>query len=221
MPTKTAASGRTGRPPVTSRAQILAAAHELIDRDGWEKLTIRGLAAELGIGATTLYHHVRDKDDLLVRLLNDYAERTPRPRLPEDPAGRITAAAMAIHEALSIWPWASQVLAADRLVPEGALWYVEAILEAAHAAGCGPEQSMYVYRSIWYYTAGEILVRGRPQGDGGPDRDQVIEGVDPAEFPRLSAIGDRWATLASRDTYAEGLRAFVHGLLAQATQADR
>jgi len=34
-----AAHGRTGRLPVTSRAQILAAARRLIDRDGCEKPT--------------------------------------------------------------------------------------------------------------------------------------------------------------------------------------
>ena len=47
MPQPKTAAGRTGRPPVTSRAEILAAARQLIDRDGWEKLTIRRLAAEL------------------------------------------------------------------------------------------------------------------------------------------------------------------------------
>src|ERR1700743_625660 len=46
--------GRPGRPPAASRAQILAAARELIGRDGWEKLTVRRLAAELGVGTTTL-----------------------------------------------------------------------------------------------------------------------------------------------------------------------
>lgn len=33
----------------------------LIERDGWEKVSIRRLAAEIGIAPTTLYHHVRDK----------------------------------------------------------------------------------------------------------------------------------------------------------------
>src|SRR5579875_1528408 len=72
VPKPTSAHGRTGRPPVTSRPEILAAARRLIDRDGWEKLSVRRLAAELGIGTTTLYHHLRDKEDLLLLLLNEY-----------------------------------------------------------------------------------------------------------------------------------------------------
>jgi hypothetical protein len=47
---------------VTSPTQTLSAARRLIDRDGWEKLTIRRPAA--GIGATILYHHVQVKEDL-------------------------------------------------------------------------------------------------------------------------------------------------------------
>src|ERR1700759_387843 len=46
--------GRTGRPPATSRAQILAAAREVIGRDGWEKLTVRRLAGQVGVSTTTL-----------------------------------------------------------------------------------------------------------------------------------------------------------------------
>ncbi|MEU6756605.1 TetR/AcrR family transcriptional regulator, partial [Streptomyces sp. NPDC046685] len=51
MSPNAAPHGRVGRPPVTSRAQILIAARRLIDRDGWDKLTIRRLAGEIGIGA--------------------------------------------------------------------------------------------------------------------------------------------------------------------------
>ena len=72
VPRVSASPGRTGRPPVTSRPEILAAARRLIDRDGWEKLTVRRLAAELGIGTTTLYHHVQEQGFLLLLLLNKF-----------------------------------------------------------------------------------------------------------------------------------------------------
>ncbi|WP_406074199.1 hypothetical protein [Streptomyces virginiae] len=36
-------------------------------------------------------------------------------------------------------------------------------------------------------------------------------------MPHLAAIGVRWADLAARDIYPEGLRTFVDGLLARAT----
>jgi AcrR family transcriptional regulator len=218
--------GRTGRPPVTSRAQILAAARQLIDRDGWEKLTIRGLAAEVGMGATTLYHHVRDKEDLLLLLLNEYVDQIPRPDLPAKPRDRIITAAAAMHDALAAWPWAAEILTADGfvgLLGEPALWMVETIVAGAIDYGCTPVQAVDVFRGIWYYTVGEILVRAhsarRRADDGRPWRDIDFSSFDASRLPRLAALGDQWPTLAARDTYPQGLRALVDGLLAQARPA--
>ncbi|MGW3321313.1 TetR/AcrR family transcriptional regulator [Streptomyces virginiae] len=213
--------GRTGRPPLTSRAQILLTARRLIDEDGWEKLTIRRLAAEIGIGATTLYHHIRNKDDLLLLLVNQHIEQTGRPPLPGEPRERIVTAATAMHDALAAWPWAAEVLSADGfvgLLDESAMWMVEAIVAAADDHGCTPEQSVDVFRSIWYYTVGEVLVRAhsaRRHDEGRPFA--YRDDLDPAQVPHLAAIGVRWAELAARDVYPEGLRTFVDGLLARAT----
>ncbi|GAP50667.1 TetR/AcrR family transcriptional regulator [Streptomyces azureus] len=213
--------GRTGRPPLTSRAQILVAARRLIDQDGWEKLTIRRLAAEMGIGATTLYHHIRNKDDLLLLLLNHHIEQIERPQLPGDPRQRIITAATAMHDALAAWPWAAEVLSADGfvgLLDESAMWMVEAIVAGADDYGCTPEQSVDVFRNIWYYTVGEVLVRAhsaRRRDEGRPFA--YRDDLDPSRVPHLAAIGVRWAALAARDSYPQGLRTFVDGLLAQAT----
>jgi AcrR family transcriptional regulator len=207
---------------VTSRPEILAAARRLIDRDGWEKLTVRRLASELGIGTTTLYHHVRDKEDLLLLLLNEYASQIPQPDLPDDPPERIVAAAGALHDALAAWPWAADALTTDGFVAvmdEPALWTVETIVDGAIDGGCTPGQAVEVFRSIWYYTVGEILVRAhsaRARSDGtsrAPD-DGFFAHVDPSRLPRLAALGDQWPAVAARDTYKQGLRAFVEGLLA-------
>ncbi|MFB9467122.1 TetR/AcrR family transcriptional regulator [Streptomyces cinereospinus] len=223
MPRPPAPHGRTGRPPVTSRAQILAAARLLIDRDGWEKLTIRRLAAELGIGATTLYHHIRDKDDLLTLLLDQHVGQIERPELPRAPRDRIVAAATAMHDALAAWPWAAEVLTADGfvgLLDESALWMVEAIVAGADDHGCTPEEAVRVFRSVWYYTVGEVLVRAHSPHRRADDRHPAFRtAFDASRVPHLAAIGERWPVLAGRDTYAQGLRALVDGLLAQAAGA--
>ncbi|ADP81615.1 regulatory protein TetR [Pseudofrankia inefficax] len=212
------APGRMGRPPRTSRVEIMAAARHLIDRDGWEKLTMRRLAAEVGTAPTTLYHHVRDKDDLLTQLLDDYADRMPRPAMPLDPRERVITAATVIRDTLAAWPWVVEVLTRDDQVGRAALWMVETVLAGAVECGCSPEQAVDLYRSIWYYTAGEILIRAtrgrdRPDSSRPGSRDDRIRAVDAAELPHLAALADRWASLTSRDTYALGLRSLVDGFL--------
>lgn len=221
----TAAGGRTGRPPVTSRAQILAGARRLIDEDGWDRLTIRRLAAEIGVAPTTLYHHVQDKEDLLLLLLREYANQIPRPELPSEPRDRIVVAATVIHDALAGWSWAAEVVTTDGLLARlggTAQWLVEGIVAGAIEHGCTPAYAVYVFRSIWFYTVGEILIRARsprrrPDDEAATGRDAFPAGA--SHLPHMAAIGDQWAPLVAQDTYSQGLRAFVDGLLAHGVAA--
>jgi hypothetical protein len=174
-----------------------------------------------------MYHHVRDKEDLLFLLIHEYAEQIPHPDLPSDPPARIVAAATAIHDALAAWPWAAEVLATDGFIArlgDSALWLVETIVAGAIDHGCTPEQAVHVFRNLWYYTVGEILVRahsahGREDYERSTDRAVAFGTLTESRMPHLSALGDQWATLSWQDTYPQALRAFVDGLLAQATAA--
>ncbi|GAA2691377.1 TetR/AcrR family transcriptional regulator [Nonomuraea recticatena] len=210
-------STRTGRPPKISRPEIVAAALRVIEEDGTGALTMRRLAREVGSTAMALYHHVRDKEELLLLLLDDYAAGIPRPALPDEPRERMVAAAMAMHDAVSGCPWAVDILKADDLMSVGALWYPEQIVDAAVRAGLTIEEAVDAYRIIWRYTAGEIGGRAaarRRREEGGPTyRERVFAELDAKEFPRLSTVARRWEDLTARDTYAKGVCALVNGLL--------
>jgi AcrR family transcriptional regulator len=58
------------RKPRFSRDEIAAAAVRIADAEGFEALSMRRLAAELGAGTMTVYHYVKTKDELLT-LVND------------------------------------------------------------------------------------------------------------------------------------------------------
>ncbi|MEU9497298.1 TetR/AcrR family transcriptional regulator [Streptomyces sp. NPDC048196] len=220
MPQPSAPRKNLGRPPRISREEIVATARRIVTEAGVDRLTMRRLATEVGSTPMALYHHVRDKEELLVLLLDDYATRTlRRPELPADPRERIVVATTAIHEALAACPWIVEVLTADDLMSTSALWFVEQIVDGLVECGLSPEQAVHGYRAIWYYTAGEIVVRTtaarrRADDDRATYREQVFADLDPNELPRLAQIADRWAPLTAQDTYLDGLRALVDGLLA-------
>jgi AcrR family transcriptional regulator len=69
---------------------VVAAARSIVERDGIETLTMREVARELGSSPMATYRHVRDKDELLVLLLDQLAGELPRPRF----SGRATQAAL-------------------------------------------------------------------------------------------------------------------------------
>jgi len=50
---------------------ILRVTRELLIRDGFSKLSMRKIANELDVTATTLYHYFENKDDLLLALVED------------------------------------------------------------------------------------------------------------------------------------------------------
>lgn len=70
----------TPRQPLT-RDAIVEAALTLLDREGINGLSMRKLAQELGVGAASLYWHVRDKEELLGLLLDRIVgeARVPEP----------------------------------------------------------------------------------------------------------------------------------------------
>ncbi|MEU4711301.1 TetR/AcrR family transcriptional regulator C-terminal domain-containing protein [Nocardia salmonicida] len=200
-----------------SRADIVAAAHRVIGADGVEKLTMRRLATELGCTPMALYHHVRDKQDLLRLLLDDYADAITWPALPDDPRQRILVAATAMRDALSAHSWIVDVLADGDLLGRSALWFPETIIDAAITAGLPLERAVAAYRTIWHYTAGELIVTGRAArraGEGPTYRAEVFANLDPEQLPRLAEIGSRWTEFDVDSTYAAGLEALVTGLLA-------
>ena len=91
--------------------QIVETARTLLERDGWERITMRDLADEVGIRAPSLYKHFASKDAVksalvgvalaesgaalrpvtdVAALLRDYRAggRGPPPRAPRAPRGR-------------------------------------------------------------------------------------------------------------------------------------
>lgn len=188
MTPQTRRTGRTGRPPRLSQEAILTAAQHVLDTEGPEHLSMRRLATELSSTAMALYHHVRDKDELLLLLLERHAQRFPRPELPADPRERLIAASQALHDILAECPWIVEVLASDDLMAVSALWIVENMIDAAIGCGLSPEEAVYAYRVIWYYTAGELTIRVNRERhhaelERPPHRDRAFAALTPEEFP--------------------------------------
>ena len=57
-------------PPLKPRtAEIIATARRLLEENGWEALTMRALAAEVGMRAPSLYNHAANKEELRTLIL--------------------------------------------------------------------------------------------------------------------------------------------------------
>ena len=66
-----------------SRRRLLDAARTTFTRLGFERATVRDIAREAGVAQGLLYHHFRDKDDLLRAVFLEGTRDVGRTRLTE------------------------------------------------------------------------------------------------------------------------------------------
>jgi AcrR family transcriptional regulator len=211
------AERRRGRPPRLSRDAVIDAARVIVERDGIDALTMRSVARELGSSAMAIYRHVRDKDELLVLLLDRLAAELPRPRFSRDPRQHVQEACRFMHDGLARYGWVVDVLAQGDLIAPEILWLIEEIVAGLMACGLSQSQAADGYRAIWQFTVGELIIRrglertaalGRP-----PFVVDVLTSVDPERMPALASVREYWAPARDRDAYDIGLTALLDGFL--------
>jgi AcrR family transcriptional regulator len=95
-----------------SRDQIVSAAIALLDADGVEALSMRKLGAKLGAGATSLYWHVANKDQLMELVVDEaFGELDlPDPGGPDGWRSAATAAATSVRAVMTRHPWLAGAL---------------------------------------------------------------------------------------------------------------
>jgi AcrR family transcriptional regulator len=178
----------------------------------------------LGSSSMAIYRHVRDKDQLLVLLLDRLAADVRRPRLPREPRARLQRACRTLRDGLAEYPWVVDVLAQGDLIAPSILWLMEEIVAGFVACGLSNAQAVDGYRAVWQFSVGELIVRrgldrvtrqARP-----PYVLEVLTSVDPRMFPTLAALAPHWASARETDSYDIGLGALLDGLIAPATRPD-
>jgi AcrR family transcriptional regulator len=159
------------RTPSDRPAQIVAAARELLERDGPEAVTMRAIAAELGIRAPSLYKHVPDKSDLETALVAEAFTETAEVFAAAVAADRGRDPLAALAQAYRSWanhhPHLYRLMTAKPLdrerLPEG----VEAAAAAPLIEACGGDADLA--RAAWAFAHGmaslELAGRFPPDAD--------------------------------------------------------
>jgi AcrR family transcriptional regulator len=204
---------------------VVSAARTVVERDGVDALTMRRVAQELDSSPMAIYRHVRDKDQLLVLLLDRLAAELPKPRLPPQPRARLQRACRAMRDGLAEHSWVVDVLAGGDLIAPSILWLMEEIVAGFVACGLSHAQAADGYRAVWQFTVGELMVRrgldrtaalGRPPFVLG-----VLTSVDPRKLPTLAALAPYWAPARGKDSFDIGLTALLDGLIAKTSRSPR
>ncbi|MFF4991801.1 TetR/AcrR family transcriptional regulator [Streptosporangium saharense] len=204
--------------PPLSRERIVAEAVALLDEEGAERLTMRRLAERLGTGSTTLYWHVRTKDDVLDLALDAIFGDVGLPTGGGVDGWRedVTALVGGWRSALLRHPWSAALLGRPLMGPNvlDRTEFLHATLVAAGFAE--PHLSAAAY-GLSNYVIGSALMQATWLA-----RDE--EAAREAAEEHLRAHRDRYPTLAEygpaigRDwgtTFAIGLDCLLDGIEAR------
>ncbi|MFE9662256.1 TetR family transcriptional regulator [Streptomyces sp. NPDC005955] len=217
------AGRKAGRPRRIDPERIVAVARRILQEEGVDALSMRRVAKEVGTTPMALYHHVRDKDELLMLTLSGMARTVPRPELPEDPRERLIAMSLHMYRTLRRMPWVVDVLSLGDLTDKGALWIMEEFIGAAMACGLSADDAVRAYRTVWHCVYGELVFRAameRRAAEPGRVRnfpDGLLTEQDAAELPLLTSLADRWIQLAQSYDLERQLRLVLDGLLGPRT----
>lgn len=138
-----------------TREHVVAAATRAVRAGRYEQMTIRSLAAELGVSPMALYRHVRDKDDLLDEVVDGMLARRWRPRAGrEDWKAWTVEAALRFRNFLISEPAALHVYLQHPVVSPTAVGRMETMLDVLLTAGFDDDSARHAYGSIHTYTIG-------------------------------------------------------------------
>jgi AcrR family transcriptional regulator len=207
------------RRPRLTRAAIVAAAVALADAEGLAAVSIRRVAAELGVRTMSLYTYIDRKEDLLDLMADEVAGEVliDAADLPTDWRAAITAVVAREREVARRHPWMVDLLSRlPRIGPNG-LRHTEQTLTALSALGLDARATFRLGAAIDQYVLGNMVadaVLTSADSDLGRARlAQLVEIATGGDFPRLSAIftGDPPDT----NTYQLGLDLMLDGIEAR------
>jgi TetR/AcrR family tetracycline transcriptional repressor len=212
------------------RSSILRAAEDLAGRSGLAEVTIRRIAAELGVRHTAVHHHFPRRADLVEALLVEAVERF-NAAFPEVQVGGawqsdvraywsafrdVLRSDRALFE-LVVGQWV--VMGRSRRALDLSLQRIDMQIGVLLAAGFTEVQAGYAYHLLSTYTRG-CLISEYQFGGAGADGAAPAAGHellrDPDAFPNLRRVVARnWSyTFATDADFDHGLEVILGGLQA-------
>jgi AcrR family transcriptional regulator len=220
------------RKPAHSRERIAEAALRIADEEGLEAVTMRRVAAELGAGTMTLYHYVRNKDELTA-LMDDAIMRevlVPEDELAEGWREGMAQIARRSYAAFKAHPWVFELNDDSGQGAPNALRHVEQSLLVAGRAGLDFAGQLELVALVDDYVFGHAMrARATREQRDQEQWEQRLEGLirhletqlETGEYPILAAWAggdvragfERIGKLAADpDRFERGLQTLLDGI---------
>ncbi|MGC1210276.1 MAG: TetR/AcrR family transcriptional regulator C-terminal domain-containing protein [Micromonospora sp.] len=209
--------------PLVDRPGIVAAATALADADGLDAVTLRGVAARLGVPPMRLYRHLASRDDLLDLIADAACGEIALPD-PEEGDWRVRLRALAAATATVArrHPWYVPLLGSRPPYGPHGLAYQEALFAALDRPGLDPATLMHAANAFLGYLVGQLhleLLRV-PAGKTAhvPPAEQLrylARAVGDGRHPTLARLFTEGRQLDATEVFDAGLDIVLDGIAAR------
>jgi AcrR family transcriptional regulator len=226
---RTAADGK--RDGKVTREVVLATALELIDRDGADALSMRGLARALGRDPMILYRHAPNKAAILDGVAETVLARLKVDSSDPDWAGQLRTIARDYRRLALAHPHVLPLLVTRPLAtplglrPLGTLRPLEDVLTLLIRAGFSGPDALHIYRALFGFLHGHVLNELQELVENPEETDDLLRlglyRLPIGEFPLLRGLA---SVLISYDGAAElerGLDILLTGLTTTLSLPER
>lgn len=136
------------------RERIIDAALALADSEGIEPVTIRRVAADLGVGAMSIYHYLPNKDAILDEMVDRVFAEVDLPH-PEQPwREALERRTVSLREALQRHPWAIGLMDSRRNPGVATLAHHEAMIACMRGQGFSLPATAHTFALLDAYVYG-------------------------------------------------------------------
>ena len=225
-----------GPAPSRSRAQIATTAVELADVESLEAVSMRRIAATLGIGAASLYRYIESKDELY-DLMVDHVEGEdgPLPPLTGDWRADLSAFAHKARGVILRHPWMASLAAGRPTFGPNSLAWAEHVLAAVDGLGLSIDEMLVAGEILQAFVRGYVIAELAEQQAlqrAGLTMDEWMDAVGPymmsvierGEHPHLARVIVDADTPHAKDrndvVFAAGLERILDGLVSDGRRAD-
>jgi AcrR family transcriptional regulator len=168
------------------REGVLRGAVEVADRGGLAALTIRSLADEIGVKPMTVYHYVKNKEEILDGIVDTVFSEIELPTVGGDWRTELTRRARSAREVLRRHPWAIPLLESRTSPGPATLRHHDAVLGTLRAGGFSAAGTAHAYALLDAFLYGHVVQEASLpfEGPEGPTE------VEPQVRASMSLAGD-------------------------------